>query len=109
MAQSDVAQFREQQVCREEAARLGLSGLDVQMYCVNCGSLLYNGNQAGLVCLPCKQAREKKRRRGEEQTISICYCFHCGESYQPHDTSIQHPCCPSEKGCPPHSNVLLPE
>ncbi len=79
------------------------------MYCVTCGRRLHSQNQAGLVCLPCKQAREKKRRRGEERPISICYCFHCGESYQPHDTSIQHLFCPSEKGCPTHSNVLLPE
>src|SRR5579885_1243206 len=79
------------------------------MYCVICGSLLSNGNQAGLVCQPCRYAREKKKRRSEEQPVAICYCFRCGQSYQPQDKSIQHRICPSEKGCPLHSNVLLPE
>lgn len=62
------------------------------MHCVNCGSILYNENQAGLVCLPCKQAREKKRK-GEEQPLSIRYCFRCGQPYHPNDTSIQHENC----------------
>jgi NMD protein affecting ribosome stability and mRNA decay len=78
------------------------------MYCVNCGSILYNENQVGLVCQSCKQAREKKRR-GEEQPLSIRYCFRCGKPYQPHDSSIQHLFCPSEKGLATHSSAFLSE
>lgn len=59
------------------------------MYCVNCGVLLYGNNQAGLVCQPCREAREKKRR-GDDQPVSIRYCFRCGVSYRPRDASIQH-------------------
>ncbi len=78
------------------------------MYCVNCGSLLYCENQAGLVCQPCKQARGKKHR-GEEQPLAIRYCFRCGKSYQPHDSSIQHLFCPSEKELSTRPSAFLSE
>ncbi len=79
------------------------------MYCVLCGKLLYNGNQAGLVCQPCLDVRKKKKRRSEEQPVAIRYCFRCGESYQPQDHSIQHLICPAGKARATRSNVLLPE
>src|SRR5690242_4902968 len=78
------------------------------MYCVTCGNLLQSENQAGIVCQPCKQARAKKRR-SEAQPVSIRYCFHCGRTYQPHDTSIQHRCCSSEQVLSLHSSGFLPE
>lgn len=78
------------------------------MYCVNCGSLLDDENQVGLVCLPCKQARGKKRR-GEEPPLAIRYCFRCGKPYQPHDSSIHHRVCPAEKERSPHSSAFLSE
>lgn len=62
------------------------------MHCVNCGNLLSNGNQAGLVCQPCKQAQQRKRR-GEEKPVAIYYCFRCGKPYHPDDASIQHLSC----------------
>lgn len=76
------------------------------MYCVNCGSALHSENQAGLVCQPCKQAREKKRR-GEEQPICIGYCFGCGKPYHPNDTSIQHLSCSTEGMKPTSSSMSI--
>lgn len=78
------------------------------MYCVTCGSLLRSENQAGIVCHLCKQARAEKRRR-EKRPISIRYCFRCGQSYQPHDTSIQHRFCSSEPVLSLHSSGFLSE
>ena len=66
------------------------------MYCVNCGSLLQSDNRAGLVCQPCRQVREKKRRN-DERPLVIRYCFRCGKPYHPRDTSIQHPFCGAEQ------------
>ena len=79
------------------------------MYCVLCGKLLYNGNQAGLVCQPCREAREKKKRRNEEQPISIRYCYRCGASYRPSDASIQHRFCSTATALVTRSNAFLPE
>lgn len=62
------------------------------MFCVNCGVLLQGGNRVGLVCQPCKQVRENKRR-SETHPLVIRYCFRCGNPYHPCDNSIQHPCC----------------
>ena len=62
------------------------------MYCVGCGVVLHDTNQAGLLCRPCKQARaESKRERN--QAIPIHYCFACGHAYRPVDTSIRHRSC----------------
>jgi NMD protein affecting ribosome stability and mRNA decay len=78
------------------------------MYCVNCGTLLDGTNQAGLVCQPCREAREKKRKR-DEQPVSIRYCYRCGASYRPSDASIQHRFCSTATALVTRSNALLPE
>lgn len=69
------------------------------MYCVTCGGFLHSTNQAGLVCLACKQARMCKRW-GEKQPLSIHYCFRCGNPYQPQDTSIHHRSCTNREEKP---------
>ena len=62
------------------------------MYCVMCGTPLQLHNQAGLVCLACKQTRGEQRP-ASKQPVAVQYCFRCGKPYDPPDHSIQHLCC----------------
>ena len=59
------------------------------MHCVLCGVPLNDANQIGLICLNCRQTREEKKPSKSEQ-IQVRYCYRCGISYCPNDTSIQH-------------------
>ena len=62
------------------------------MYCVICGRQLTYRNQHGIVCHCCHAARITSKRLLKE-TISVNYCYTCGELYAPRDTSIQHRAC----------------